>query len=353
MDGTIAGWVEQIRQAGAEGAALEIRGGGSKRFYGQAPQGKLLDTRGYSGVVAYEPTELVITARSGTPLDELEAVLAEKGQFLAFEPPHFGAATIGGSVAAGLSGPRRQAVGAARDFLLGVQVIDGRGELLTFGGQVMKNVAGYDVARLMCGSLGTLAVLAEVSLKVLPQPVAEASLRFEMDQATALRRLNEWGGQPLPISASFWCQGVLTVRLSGARAAVEAASSRLGGEILEGGEGGALWLAVREQQHPFFAGETPLWRLSLPSDAPVLALAGEAAVEWGGAERWLCSAAAASEIRAAASAAGGHATLFRGGDKAAGVFQPLAGPLATIHKRLKQSFDPAAVFGRGRLYPDL
>jgi len=353
MDAVISGWVEQIRQAGAAGLPLEIRGGGSKGFYGQAPLGEVLDTRGYSGVVAYEPTELVVTVRSGTPLDELEAVLVEKGQFLAFEPPRFGAATVGGCVAAGLAGPRRPAVGAIRDFLLGVQLIDGRGDLLSFGGQVMKNVAGYDVSRLMAGSLGTLALLTEVSLKVLPRPVAEATLRFEMDQQTALQRLNEWGGQPLPVSASFWYEGVLSLRLSGARAAVDAAITRLGGERMDEAEAVELWLSVREQQHPFFAGDEPLWRLALPSDAAPVALGGAVAVEWGGSQRWLRTGAGATEIRAAATAAGGHAVLFRGGDKTAGVFQPLSGPLATIHRRLKQSFDPAGVFGRGRLYPDL
>ncbi len=353
MDAVISGWVERIRQAAAEGSALEIRGGGSKRFYGQAPQGEVLDTREHAGIVAYEPTELVVTVRSGTPLDELEAVLHEKGQFLAFEPPRFGAATAGGCVAAGLAGPRRQAVGGVRDFLLGVQLIDGRGDLLNFGGRVMKNVAGYDVSRLVAGSLGTLALLTEVSLKVLPRPVAETTLRFEMDQRAALLRLNEWGGQPLPVSASFWHDGLLTLRLSGAGAAVDAAVVRLGGERLEEDEATALWLAVCEQRHSFFSGDGPLWRLALPSDAAPVDLPGVTAIEWGGAQRWLRSDFEAKQIREVAAAAGGHAVLFRGGDKAIGVFQPLAGPLAAIHRRLKNAFDPAAVFGRGRLYPDL
>ena len=225
MDDVIHEWSERVRAAAGSGSAIELRGGGSKGFYGQAPQGEVLDTRAWRGVVAYEPTELVVTARAGTPLAELQAMLFEHGQMLAFEPPAFGTgATLGGCVAAGLSGPRRMAAGALRDFVLGVQVIDGRGDLLNFGGQVMKNVAGYDLSRLIAGSLGTLALITEVSLKVLPRAPAECSLAFEFDQALALQKLNQWGGQPLPLSASFWHDGRLLLRLSGASAAVLAAS---------------------------------------------------------------------------------------------------------------------------------
>ncbi|MFZ2368682.1 MAG: glycolate oxidase subunit GlcE, partial [Azonexus sp.] len=241
-----------IRAAHDSGTALRLRGAGSKDFYGGMLAGEVFDVAGYSGIVAYEPSELYITARCGTPLAEIEAVLAEQGQMLAFEPPHFAGATVGGCVAAGLAGPRRQQAGAVRDFVLGAKLIDGTGQVLDFGGQVMKNVAGYDVSRLLAGSLGTLGLLAQVTLKVLPRPVAEATLCFALDEAEAYARLNVWGGQPLPISATFWAAGQLFLRLSGARAAVEAAAERLQGDALEAA--GAFWQAVREQTHPAFAG---------------------------------------------------------------------------------------------------
>lgn len=345
---------DQVSSAAADGGRLRIRGGGTKDWYGQAFDGEVLDTRAYAGIVDYEPTELVITARCGTPLASIEAALAERGQVFAFEPPHFGAgATFGGTVAAGLSGPRRASAGAVRDFVLGATLLDGRGDVLRFGGTVMKNVAGYDVSRLLAGSLGTLGLLLEMSVKVLPRPVAETTLRFALDEATALARLNEWAGQPLPLSASCWAGGVLALRLSGARAAVDAAVRMLGGERVDDAD--RFWESVREQRHPFFAGAGPdaaLWRLSLPSTCAPLAL-GLQLVEWGGAQRWLHApgdAATAARIRAIAAAAGGHATLFRGGDKCAGVFQPLAPGLARIHGRLKDSFDPAGVFNPGRMF---
>ena len=343
---------EQIRAAGAAGTALRIRGGGSKDWYGQALVGEILDTRAYNGVVAYEPTELVITASCGTPLAEIEALLAGQGQMLAFEPPRFGAeSTIGGVVAAALSGPRRASAGAVRDFVLGAVLMDGHGEALRFGGQVMKNVAGYDVSRLLAGSLGTLGLILEVSLKVLPLPLREATLRFEMSEIDALRHLNEWAGQPLPLSASCWHQGVLTVRLSGAEAAVTAAQRRLGGDTLPPEQGAAFWAGLRDQTHGYFSGGT-LWRLSLPPHASSVILGGEQLIEWGGAQRWLKTgdAADAAAIRRTAAAAGGHATLYRAADKSAGAFHPLPAPLMKIHERLKQAFDPAGVFNPGRMY---
>jgi glycolate oxidase FAD binding subunit len=334
------------------GRPLRIRGGGSKDWYGQAFDGDVLDTRAWRGIVDYEPTELVVTARCGTPLAEIEAALAERNQMLAFEPPHFGpGATFGGAVASGLSGPRRASSGALRDFVLGAVLMDGRGEVLTFGGQVMKNVAGYDVSRLLAGSLGTLGLMLQISVKVLPQPLREATLRFAMSEIDALSRLNEWGGQPLPISASCWHDGVLALRLSGAPAAVEAAERALGGEQVA--DGAAFWQSLREQRHAFFAGADSLWRLSLPSAASAILLRGEQLIEWGGAQRWLAAsvdAAGAARIRRAVGAAGGHATLFRGGDKQVGVFEPLTPAVARIHERLKASFDPAQVFNPGRMY---
>lgn len=342
---------DQIRAAMAAGTPLRIRGGGTKDWYGQAFAGEVLDTRGYSGIVDYEPTELVITARCGTPLVEIEAALAERHQFLAFEPPRFGpASTIGGVIASGLSGPRRANSGAVRDFVLGTKIMDVQGEVLRFGGQVMKNVAGYDVSRLMAGALGTLGLMLEHSVKVLPRPVCEATLRMEMSEPDALRRMNEWGGQPLPLSGSCWLDGVLTLRLSGAQAAVDAAVRMLGGQRVDGA--GAFWDSLRDQTHAWFTGET-LWRLSLPSTAPALALGGGQLIEWGGAQRWLKAAAdseTAQRIRAAAAASGGHATLYRSADKSAGVFHPLAPALAAIHSRMKDAFDPSHIFNPGRLY---
>ncbi len=355
MERWLENCIARVTEAAGAGGQLAIRGGGSKRFYGGPELGEPLELGAWQGIVAYEPTELVVTARAGTALAELSATLAEHGQWLAFEPPHFGpTATVGGMLAAGLSGPRRQAVGGVRDFVLGVKLLNGLGEVLCFGGQVMKNVAGYDVARLMAGSLGTLGVLLEVSLKVLPLPVAEKSLRLAIDEATALQRLNEWGGRPLPISASAWQDGILTLRLSGAAAAVAAAQRTLAGEAVDDAEAAAFWRSLREQTLPFFAGEAPLWRLSLPSLAPPQAL-GPTLVEWGGAQRWLRGGDART-LRAAAAKAGGHATLFRADDNlkaAAGVFQPLPQPLARIHHNLKHAFDPQRIFNPGRLYPDL
>lgn len=356
MEDLIDEWRARIAAAAAAGGALAIRGGGSKAFYGGPERGEVLETGALRGIVSYEPTELVVTVRAGTPLAELEAALAERGQWLAFEPPHFGAsATVGGMVAAGLSGPRRQAVGAVRDFVLGARLLTGNGELLAFGGQVMKNVAGYDVSRLLAGSLGTLGVLTEVSLKVLPRPVAERTLRFACDEASALRRVNEWGGRPLPVSASAWFDGVLTVRLSGAQAAVEAAVRTLGGDGVEDSLASAFWSDLREQRLPFFAGDAPLWRVSVATTTAPLAL-GPTLIEWGGGQRWLRGPQDAGALRAAAAAAGGHATLFRADaaakEAAGGAFTPLSAPLLAIHRNLKNAFDPAGVFNRGRLYPD-
>ena len=355
-------WIERVRAAAASAAPLRIRGGGSKDFYGQSLTGELLDTRAYSGIVSYEPSELVVTARAGTPLAELEALLAAQGQCLPFEPPHFGPhATVGGMVASGLNGPARSSVGAVRDYVLGTQLLNGKAEVLSFGGQVMKNVAGYDVSRLMAGSLGTLAVLLEVSLKVLPVAPAECTLRFALGEADALQQLNRWGGLPLPINASSWQQldgqGQLSVRLRGAVAAVAAAQTTMGGTRLPDEEAVHLWHSLREQTAAFFtlqAGES-LWRASVADTAAPLNL-GPTLIEWGGAQRWLKRPAAdATLIRTAAAQAKGHATLFRAGsaqDKTTAVFTPLAEPLGRIHRSLKQQFDPAGVFNPARLLPD-
>ncbi|MCX7893227.1 MAG: glycolate oxidase subunit GlcE [Burkholderiales bacterium] len=344
---------DSIRAAAAARSPLRIRGGGTKDFYGQALAGDLLDTRGYAGIVDYDPTELYATVRAGTPLAALEAALGERGQMLAFEPPRFApGGTVGGAVASGLAGPRRQAAGGVRDFVLGVRMLDGRGDDLFFGGQVMKNVAGYDVSRLMAGAMGTLGLILEVTLKVLPRPAAEATLRLEMPEDRALETLNRWGGKPLPVSASAWSGGELTVRLSGAAAAVRAARGKLGGEAMDADAAARFWEGIRDHRDPFFAGDEPPWRISVPSTAAALPLPGDQMIEWGGALRWLRTQADARLVRDAASKAGGHATLFRGGDKSVGVFHPLAAAVARLHRNLKAELDPAGILNRGRMYAD-
>jgi len=357
-DSALQGLIDRVRSASAHSEPLDIRGGNTKVFYGEKQRGAILDTTALAGISSYEPTELVVTARCGTPLAELEAALAERGQCLPFEPPHFApGGTVGGMVSAGLSGPSRAAVGSVRDFVLGATMLNGRGDVLSFGGQVMKNVAGYDVSRLLAGSMGTLGVILEVSLKVLPIAAATATLRFQFDEDTALRRLNEWAGQPLPINASAWWNGTLVLRLRGALAAVDAAIGTLGGDLIEADFGSRFWQGVRDQTDEFFEhagqavdGGANQWRLSVPGTAPPLQLHGQTLIEWGGAQRWLVSAQPPAQVREAAKKVGGHATLFRGKDKSAGVFAPLAPTLERIHHDLKKSFDPAGVFNLGRLY---
>ena len=355
MDPTTASLADTLRAAAASGSALCIRGGGTKDFYGNEPRGERLGTGVLRGIVAYEPSELYVTARAGTPLAEVEEAVAAEGQMLPFEPPHFGAAaTVGGCVAAGLAGPRRASYGSAfgsvRHFVLGARLLDGRGRWLAFGGTVMKNVAGYDVARVLAGSLGILGVITEVTLKVLPRPAQEVTLRLGMGEAQALDALNDWGGQPWPVSASAWHDGLLLLRLSGAPAAIVATRREIGGEEAEGAP---FWESVREQYHAFFAGDAPLWRISVPSTAPPLELGDAQLIEWGGALRWLRTTWPAAEVRARAVELGGHATLFRGGERSAGVFTPPSAALLAIHRRLKAEFDPAGILNPGRLFPGL
>jgi glycolate oxidase FAD binding subunit len=352
--------IDQVHTACDRKLALDIRGGGTKAFYGGTPRGEPLDTRALSGISSHEPTELVVTVRAGTPLADLEAALAEHGQCLPFEPPRFGSnSTVGGMVAAGLAGPARFSVGSVRDYVLGATLLNGRGEILTFGGQVIKNVAGYDVSRVLAGSLGVLGVICEVSLKVLPAPAASATLVLGCDETQALEQLAGWASRPLPLSASAWHRGRLYLRLTGAHAAVRAGCKLLGGTELSPEAASAWWCSVRDHRHEFFAPETAalargecLWRLSLPTTAAPIALAGERFIEWGGAQRWLRTDAPAHLVRAAAAQAGGHSVLFRARDKSAGVFAPLADPLLRIHRALKSAFDPAGILNPGRLYPD-
>lgn len=330
---------EAVKTAAANGTPLAIAGGGTKGFYAGEPRGKKLDVIGHRGIVNYEPTELVISARAGTPLSEIEAALAEKGQMLGFEPPWFGgSATLGGAIACGFSGPRRPYSGSARDFVLGSRIINGRGEILRFGGEVMKNVAGYDVSRLMVGALGTLGVLLEVSLKVLPKPAKEITLCYDMPADKAIHIMNQLGGQPLPLSAACHVADTLYMRISGTELGVRAAQSKLGGRVLE--NDAEFWRGVREQQHGFFHGDVPLWRLSLPSAAPLIDLPGRWFLDWGGAQRWLKSEAPFAQIRAAAQGVGGYASLFRGPAIRA---TPSASAVARLQQNLRQAFNPGDV----------
>lgn len=340
---------ESIRAAAATGTALFIHGGNTKAFYGRATTGEPLDVRPHRGIVSYEPTELVISARAGTPLTELEAALNERGQMLPFEPPHFGeSATLGGAVSCGLSGPARPYAGSLRDFVLGVICVNGQGERLTFGGQVMKNVAGYDVSRLMVGAMGTLGVVLEISLKVLPRAAHETTLALPMDAASAISMMNTWAGQPLPVSASCYDGEVLRVRLSGSESGVRSACQKIGGEQVQ--DGGPFWTDLRELQLPFFRSDVPLWRISVAPAAPAPNGRERWLLDWGGAQRWLASNRDTRAIREEAAATGGHAVLFRGGDRSSEVFHPLAPTLEAIHRRLKEAFDPKGILNPGRLY---
>lgn len=379
MDTALQHLTDQINTAAAQRTPLRIRGGGSKDFYGESLQGELLNTTPYHGIVSYEPSELVVTVRAGTLLAELEAVLTEKGQCLAFEPPRFGSlnnGTCGGMVAAGLSGPARASVGGVRDYVLGVQLINGRGEHLTFGGQVIKNVAGYDVSRLMVGAMGTLGLLTEISLKVLPVVPAEATLVFELDQVNALAQLHRWGAQPLPLNASCWLRDatathtpeLLFVRLRGAVAAVETACTKMlldvPGSRLDNAQAGPDWAACRDLKLPFFTAPAvapeplALWRLSVPQTAPVLALPWPQLVEWHGGQRWLRAPESAKEqLRQTATDVGGSASIFIASNAnstgSKSCFSPLKPALEQIHRRLKAEFDPAGIFNPGRLYADI
>jgi glycolate oxidase FAD binding subunit len=329
-------------------ASLALVGGGTKQFLGRETLGEPLALGDHRGVIDYHPEELVLTARAGTPLSELETLLAGHGQMFAFEPPHFGAAaTLGGTIAANLSGPRRAYAGAARDFVLGTRIVNGRGEILRFGGEVMKNVAGYDVSRLVTGAMGTLGVILDVSLKVLPRPRETITLAQSLAQRVAVAALCRWAAAPLPISASCIEDGQLYVRLSGTASALAKARTIIGGDVLENAD--TFWLEVREQRRSFFGGDTPLWRLSVPP-ATTLDLPGHQLIEWGGALRWLKSDAPAAMIRTAVAEQHGHAMLFRSLVRADSPYHPLPEPLMQLHKRIKAAMDPHGIFNRGRMY---
>jgi glycolate oxidase FAD binding subunit len=369
MDFVLSELCDQVMTARAGHKPLFICGGGSKAFYGNhrplRPEDGhcLLDVTPYRGIVNYQPSELVVTVRAGTPLRELEVQLAEEGQMLAFEPPHYErSATVGGCVAAGLAGPRRMAAGSVRDFVLGARLLDAHGRVLRFGGEVMKNVAGYDVSRLLAGSLGIFGVLLEVSLKVLPRPATETTLRLEATEREALAAFAAWRRLPMPVSAACWIpggesrKGEIRVRLSGAPPAIDAARVRIGGDAVPAPDADALWLSLREQTHDFFDRSQPLWRLAVPPATSPLEL-GTTLLEWGGGQRWLSGRHDAAAVRAAAQARGGHATLFRAASHEDlpedGVFQPPAPGIATLTRRLKQELDPSGLFNPGRLVLEL
>ena len=338
-----------VREAVAHKTPLHIIAGGSKKFYGRVAAGTALPVAQHCGIVHYEPSELIITARAGTPLLEIEAALAAHGQMLPFEPPHFGpTATLGGTIACGLSGPRRPYAGAARDFVLGVKIINGQGEILKFGGEVMKNVAGFDVSRLMVGALGTLGLLLEISLKVLPKPQHELTLALECTAQQALIHFTAWSRQAVPLSGACHDGTRLHVRIEGSNSGVSTAQRKVSGEKLP--DGAPFWQQVREHRHDFFKGDSLLWRFSVSPAAPLLNLPGQLFIDWGGAQRWLKNPLPADVIRASAVKLGGHATLFRGGERIGQVFHPLTPALLALHKRLKTAFDPHGIFNPGRLY---
>ena len=343
---------ERVLVARAERIPLQLQGARTKDFYGESSVGEPLDLSGYRGIIDYEPSELVITARCGTRLSDIETALAQAGQFLAFEPPRFGGdPTLGGVIAAGLSGPRRIQAGAARDFVLGVTLLASDGELLRFGGQVMKNVAGFDVSRLVCGSLGILGIITQASIKVLPQPRAEETLRLEMPGRDAIDAFNRWAGQPLPISGAAWHEGAAWVRLSGAAAAVQAARAVIGGDRVFPVLARQWWDSLRHYTHPVYS-DSQVWRVSLPATAPPLQLPVEPLIDWGGALRWYSGDLQAVDVRELASTAGGTAMRWRGAGPGSR-FHPLPPAIVQIHRRLKRSFDPEGIFNPGRLLPDM
>ena len=352
MDTELLKLRERVLAARAERRPLQLHGARTKDFYGESTAGEPLDLSGYRGIIDYEPSELVMTARCGTRLSDIETALAEHGQFLGFEPPRLGGdPTLGGMIAAGLSGPRRIQVGAARDFVLGATLLAGDGELLRFGGQVMKNVAGFDVSRLLCGSLGILGIITQASIKVLPQPRAEETMRLEMPARDAVDAFNRWGGQPLPISAAAWHEGAAWVRLSGAAAAVQAARAVIGGDRVFPVLAKKWWESLRHYMHPVYS-DSLVWRVSLPATAPPLQLPVEPLIDWAGALRWYSGDLQAFDVRGLASAVGGTAMRWRGAGSGSR-FHPLAPAIAEIHRRLKRSFDPEGIFNPGRLLADM
>ena len=342
----------EVQEAGALDRQLNIVAGGSKGFLGRQSEAETLSVSKHCGIIDYEPRELVITARAGTPLKEIEQTLAGRSQMLSFEPPYFGeAATLGGTIACGLSGPRRPYVGAARDFVLGCKLLNGKGDIMKFGGQVMKNVAGYDVSRLMTGAYGTLGVMLELSLKVLPRPLATVSLYNECSQQQAITQMSGLLSKAQPVDGACYYKGQCYLRLSGSEQSIRAAQRSLPGEMLS--KGSHFWQRLREHELSFFRSRKPLWRICVKPATPPLMIEGEWLLDWGGAQRWLRSDMDASAIRTVVKPHGGHVTLFRGGNRSGEVMQPLSPVMLQLQQRIKHSFDPHAIFNPGRLYVEI
>jgi len=341
--------LEQVSDAVSESKSLCIVGGNSKRDDGREQIGEPISVSEYSGVVDYQPTELVVTVRAGTTLLELKEILASENQMLACETPEFdGAATVGGSLACAQSGPSRPWNGSIRDQVLGVRLINGKAEHLRFGGQVMKNVAGYDVARLQAGAMGAFGLLTEVSLKVLPRPESSKTARRPLEADAAIRVMNEVSMTPLPLTGASWYDGELYLRVTGQSSVVDAMVTELEGEVLA--DDHAFWTALREQRLPFFDGAGDLWRFSVRANAPHFKPGGDWLIDWGGARRWIAGSYQRNEFEGIAVNAGGEVTQVRGADRGADVFPVLAAPHRAMLQRLKTAFDPAYVFNRGRLY---
>jgi len=342
---------EQVGAAARDRQPLRLVGHDSKAFYGHTVEAAPIEVSDHRGIVSYEPTELVLTARAGTPITEIETALAKRGQMLAFEPPLFGdKGTIGGAVASGLGGPRRPWGGAPRDLLLGTTLLDGQGRIMRFGGEVMKNVAGYDVSRLMAGALGTLGVLLEVSIKVLPAPAVERGMVLEMNRDRAVQLMRELSRQPAPLSGACHTDDHLYLRLSGNAASVAAWEQQIGGDS---GAGLDFWQQLRNHRLPFFDSDRPLWRLSLAPSTPRLECEQQVLTDWAGAQRWVHSSCTAAEIRTQVAKAGGHAILFRHGENEIPAFHPLDPVLERIHRGLKQTFDPHGILNPGRQYASI
>jgi glycolate dehydrogenase FAD-binding subunit len=343
---------QQVIDAQQDATPLDIVGGGSKSFLGRAGHEMQIDVSAHRGIVDYDPRELVLTARGGTTLQAVEAALSEASQMLAFEPPHFGNnATLGGTIACGLSGPRRPYSGSARDFVLGCKLLNGRGEILGFGGQVMKNVAGYDVSRLLAGAFGTMGIMLEISLKVLPRPPASITVTSLCNPAEAIASMTGLLSKPYPVDGACYHGDKCYVRISGSALAVREARNKIPGDVVQDAD--EFWRALREHELPFFHHRSTLFRIMVKPATPPLDIEGSWLLDWGGAQRWLYSNEDIAAIRRRVEPAGGYVTVFRGGDHNDELFQPLSAPLLTIHRRLKAGFDPKNIFNRGRMYSGL
>lgn len=343
---------QQVTDALQDATPVDIIGSGSKSFLDHATGAMQVDVHTHSGIVEYDARELVLTARSGTTLDTIEAALSAAGQMLAFEPPHFGVgATLGGTIACGLSGPRRPYAGAARDSVLGCKLLNGKSEILSFGGQVMKNVAGYDVSRLMAGAFGTLGIILEVSLKVLPRPPASITVSSACSPAEAITIMSALLGKPYPVDAACYHGERCYLRISGSAQAVKEARNKIPGDVVDDAE--AFWHALREHELPFFKRSGTLYRIMVKPATPPLSIEGSWLLDWGGAQRWLYSSADIATVRRTAELVGGHVTVYRGDANEAQIFQPMPASMLAVHQRLKASFDPNNIFNRGRLYAEL